>query len=207
MGDGYYDISQRVRPETAVWPGDTTFSARRVMEISGGASCNVTTITMSVHCGTHADAPLHFEEGAESAGEVPLASYLGPARVHHVRSRGRVIDPGDLPPLGGVERLLLRCEGAPDETRFGVRALSPAAAEAISAAGLKLVGLDGQSVDEADSKTLPSHKILRRGRVAILENLDLSLVPEGDYELIALPLRLMGVDASPVRAILRPLSR
>lgn len=201
-----YDISQKISPSTAVFPGDTTFSARRVMEIARGMSCNVTTITMSVHCGTHADAPLHFEEGAESAGEVSLEPYLGPALVCRLSGEG-AIEPAQLPPLTGVERLLLRTYDTVDETRFdrGFRYLSEAAAEALVAAGVRLIGLEGQSMDHVDSKTLGAHKALRRGRVAILENLDLSRVPDGRYELVALPLRLIGVDASPVRAILRPL--
>jgi arylformamidase len=202
-----YDISQKITPRTAVFPGDTTFTARRVMEIARGMSCNVTTITMSVHCGTHADAPLHYEEGGESAGEVSLEAYLGPARVHHVPEGRGPLTPADLPPLAGVERLLLRTYEAQDETCFDrdFRPLSEEAAALLVAAGLRLIGLDGQSMDHADSKTLPVHKALRRGRVAILENLDLTQVPAGAYELIALPLRLVGVDASPVRAVLRPL--
>lgn len=201
-----WDISPPVSPEIEVWPGDTPFTSRRVMELSGGDSCNVTTIQTTVHVGAHADAPLHFDAEGEDAAGLDLTPYVGPARV--VRLAGReAIRRSDLRALDlrGVERLLIhtRAEPGPPTYAGPMSYLEPAAAELLGEVGMLLVGLDSYSVDPRDSKTLPSHHALLRAGVRNLEGLDLTGVPEGDHELIALPLRLVGCDASPVRAILR----
>ncbi|MEM7201883.1 MAG: arylformamidase [Planctomycetota bacterium] len=207
-----YDISEPISPATAVFPGDTPFSREWVMRLDAGASCNVSTVTMSVHCGTHADAPLHFvADGADSASW-SLDPYLGRCRVVHLSGHGEppLLRPEDLTGerLTGVERLLVRTSASHDPTTFdaGFTALGPAAAEALVAAGVRLIGIDTPSMDHATSQELPAHHVLARGGVAILENLDLSTVPPGEYELIALPLRIVGSDSSPVRAVLRELS-
>jgi arylformamidase len=199
------DISQEVSAATAVWPGDTPFATRRVMSIAAGCSCNVGTVTMSLHTGTHADAPVHYLEGDLGAGEVDLEPYLGPARVVEVNPKG-AIGVQDLEGryLHGAERVLLKTGTAPDATIFPLdfASLSPEAATFLADLGVRLVGIDTPSVDSFDSKTLPTHKVLRARRVAVLENLNLSDIESGDYQLIALPLRLKGLDASPVRAVL-----
>jgi arylformamidase len=207
-GKRIFDVSRGIDERTAVWPGDTTFSRRAVMTIAGGCSCNVSTITMSLHTGTHADAPSHYLEGAPAAHQVDLAKYVGPCRVMTPTSRDglRPVDVAGLD-LAREERLLFR-HPAPlrdDEWRDDFFYCSPEAAELFAAVPLKLLGLESPSMDPMTSKELRAHKTLHRAGVAILESLDLSLVPDGRYELIALPLKLLGADAAPVRAVLREL--
>ena len=149
---------------------------------------------MSAHCGTHADAPCHvFGDGA-GIGEAPLAAYIGEARVL------------DLPGIGevGPDALPRRSLGAPRILfRSGGRAsLSPLAAIRLAEKGAMLVGTDAASIDPEDAEDLPAHRALLERGVALLEDLDLSGVPEGNYQLVALPLRFKDLDASPVRAIL-----
>jgi arylformamidase len=168
---------------------------------------------MSLHAGTHTDAPLHFDVAGPDIAAVDLRAYIGPCRVLDVRAEG---SPPLVPAaalsedaLRGCERLLLRTREQHDHRRWdpSFAALGPDAARVLVAAGVRLVGIDTPSMDHADSKELDAHHVLHRGGVAILENLDLRAVPAGDYELIALPLRIVGGDSSPVRAILRELPR
>ncbi len=203
-----WDISRTVDETTAVWPGDTPFSRRWVMRIDSGCSCNVSTVTHTVHCGTHADAPLHFVAGAPAIDQVNLANYVGPCRVLTAQSRD-CLRPADLAGLDlrAEERLLVRGPVAlrDDEWRDDFFHCSVEAAQLVARGGLKLLGLDTPSMDFMSSKELDAHKALVSGGVAILENLDLSLVPDGRYEIIALPLKIAGSDGSLVRAILRDL--
>ena len=203
------DISQRVSATAAVFPGDTQFTLRKVAEMSHGASCDVGTITTTLHIGTHADAPSHYAPGAPSIADVPLDRYFGPCRV--------VERLGDAPVtaeqvrawrlMAGM-RYLLRSRTAVDPAVFpdAFAHLEPDAAAALADARVALFGIDTPSVDHRDSKTLDAHKQLLRGGVAILENLDLSHVRPGPFELIAFPLRIDAADASPVRAVLRTLT-
>ncbi len=206
-----YDISEPISEETAVFPGDTPFSREWVMRMEEECSCNVSTMRMSVHLGTHTDAPLHYRPGDADIASADLSAYMGRCRVLEVGGEGKpsLVPAAALPAdmLEGIDRLLLRTSDAHDHRSFdeGFTALGPAAAEAVVAAGLRLVGIDTPSMDHATSKELDAHKILQAGGVALLENLDLTGVPEGDYELIALPLKIVGSDSSPVRAILREL--
>lgn len=205
-----YDISEPIAPDTAVFPGDNSFTSESVMQMASGASCNVSTIRMSVHCGTHADAPSHYVEGAEDAAELDLHAYLGPCRLLDVSGVGTpsLVDPECLEgKLDGVERVILRTKSNHDHTVFdpSFTALGPAAAQVLVEAGVRLVGIDVPSMDHADCRDLGAHHALRSGRLFLLENLDLTGVPAGDYELIALPLKIVGADAAPVRAVLREL--
>lgn len=202
-----YDITLPVRVGMPVWPGDTEFGLERTLRVDQGASCNVSRLTLSPHTGTHADAFFHIaEEGADMAA-MPLGPYLGPARVLDAPGDGP-IDAARLATLvwGSAERLLFRTRrggppAAPYATPFAH--FTAEAVEAMARGGVRLVGLDTPSMDELDSKTLPAHHALLKHGIAILENLDLSAVPPGDYELIALPLKVAGADGTPVRAILR----
>lgn len=202
------DISQEVSTDTAVWPGDTPFSLEWIMRLDEGCSCNVSTLHMSVHTGTHADAPNHFLEDGATPASVDLLPYLGPCQVIHTRNEECVV-PTDLErvDLQPGARLLLqtprsmKCDAWRDDFTY----IHPETAELLATKGVSLVGLDTPSVDAMTSKTLDSHKILSRGGVAILENLNLDNVAEATYELIALPLRLRDADSSPVRAVLRVL--
>jgi arylformamidase len=203
-----YDLSPRIESLSPVWPGDTPYSCTVAWSIESGASVNVTTLHTTPHVGAHIDAPFHFDSRGATAADLPLAPYLGRAVLIDL-PRAPLVLPLHLERLDlrRVERLLVRTNSVGDRQRFpeDFTALSPEAAARLAEHGVQLVGLDSPSVDPFTSKTLDAHKALWRGQVAILEGLDLDGVPEGEYELIALPLRLAGACASPVRAVLREL--
>src|SRR5512147_1130125 len=204
-----WDISPVLGPATPPFPGDQAYEQRWTARIGPGCPVNLTALTLSPHLGAHADAPLHYADGAPAIGEVALAPYLGPCRVIHAIGCGPLVRPEHiadaleaLPP-----RVLVRtCERAPTVWSEDFAAYAPETIELLAARGVKLVGIDSQSVDPASSKTLDSHHVLLRHDLRVLENLVLDAVPAGDYELIALPLKLAHACASPVRAILRELA-
>jgi len=203
-----WDISPSLCVSTPVWPGDTAYQQRWVMEIGPGCPVNVSAITLSPHLGAHADAPLHYGANAAAIGEVELEPFIGRCRVIHAIDKGPFITRDqiehatrDLPP-----RVLVRTRTKASPTWSP--AFSPFAPDTIAwlaSLGVKLVGLDAPSVDPFDSKTLDSHMQLRAHDLRVLENLVLDDVDAGDYELIALPLKLTQACASPVRAVLRSL--
>ncbi|HYC76334.1 MAG TPA: cyclase family protein [Planctomycetota bacterium] len=203
-----YDVSRRIDEKTAVWPGDTVFARRHVMTIAGGCSCNVSTVTLSLHTGTHADAPSHYVEGAPSIDQVDLSRYVGLCRVLTPTSAD-ALRPADLAglDLAAEERILVRSPRPlrDDEWRDDFFYCSAEAADLIARSGLRLLGLESPSMDFMQSKELRAHKTLHGAGVAILESLDLSPVPDGRYELLAAPLKLAGADAAPLRALLRDL--
>ena len=203
-----FDISRPVKNGIPVWPGDTAYDFRFVAKLADGAAVNVGAVTMSVHTGAHCDAPLHFDDRGADAASVPLTKYIGPCVVAATKHGKGGVKPGDLP--AGVEkdlarapRLLLKTyEKRPAAFDTSMRHLTPELADWAADRGVVLVGVDTDSMDAFDSKDLPSHQRLAARGVAILEGIDLSAVAPGVYELVALPLRLVGADASPVRAIL-----
>jgi arylformamidase len=203
-----WDISPPVGPDSPVFPGDEPYAQRWTARIGPGCPVNLSAITMSPHVGAHADAPLHYADGERAIGAVALEPYLGPCRVIHAIDCGALVQPGhlahaarDLP-----QRVLVRtCRQAPAGWSPGFAAYAPQTLQWLAGLGVRLVGIDTPSVDPADSKTLESHRVLREHDLRVLENLVLDAVPEGDYELIALPLKLTHACASPVRAVLRAL--
>ncbi len=204
-----WDISPPITRDSPLFPGDTAYSQRWTATIGPGCPVNISAITLSPHTGAHADAPLHYGDGAATIGQLDLLPYLGPCRVIHAIGCGPLIEPRhlahaleNLPP-----RVLVRtCEAAPTMWSSEFSAYAPESIDLLARLGVLLVGIDSQSVDPADSKALHSHHGLLRHGLRVLENLVLDDVPAGDYELIALPLKLMTADASPVRAVLRALS-
>ena len=206
-----YDITRPVHEGTAVWPGDQPYRLRHTLRRSEGAAVNLTSVEATLHLGTHMDAWYHCDDDGARAAAMPLAACIGPARLLTVARREGPLTPADLAhgSLAGVERLLLRSEVSQlPEDRWPETWPWPGAAliEQLAKGGLRLLGLDSPSVDAGDSDTLPGHHALRRHGIVTLESLWLRDAPDGDYELVALPLRLEGACASPVRAILRPLS-
>jgi arylformamidase len=208
MNRRLWDISPLVAPDAPIFPGDEPFSLRWTARLSPDCPVNLSAITMSPHVGAHADAPLHYADGVASVAEVDLDAYLGPCRVIHAIACGPLIRiehlqhaAASLPP-----RVLVRCMQKADTAwNPEFTAYAPETVEWLAAQGVRLIGLDTPSVDPATSKTLDSHQQLLRLNLRVLENLVLDEVPEGDYELIALPLKLAGACASPVRAVLRAL--
>lgn len=190
-----------------MFPGDTPYSQAWSARIGPGCPVNVSRIALSPHVGAHADAPLHYGDEGAAIGEVDLDPYFGACRVIHAIGCGPLIEwhhiehaVRDVP-----ARVLVRTyERAPvDRWDEQLAAYAPQTIERLAECGVKLIGIDTASIDPAPSKTLDSHQAIRRLGLRVLENLVLDDVPEGDYELIALPLKLMTADASPVRAVLR----
>ena len=201
-----WDISPPVGSATPLFPGDTAYAQTWSARIGPGCPVNVSAITLSPHSGAHADAPLHYAEGAPAVGALSLVPYLGRCRVIHALDCGPLVMPHHLEravqPL--PPRVLVRtCLKAPSTWSPDFSAFAPQAIDWLAARGVELVGIDSQSVDPADSKTLDSHRRLLAHDMRVLENLVLDDVAPGDYELIALPLKLAQSDASPVRAVLR----
>jgi arylformamidase len=203
-----YDISPPITEALQVWPGDTPPRREILMDMASGDSITLSTMHATVHLGAHADAPSHYQMSAPSIEERPLDLYIGTCQVMRVTvPRRALIRPPDLPRPVVAERVLLATGTFPDPTRFNedFAAIEPSLVEFLQERGVRLIGVDTPSVDPFDSKDLPAHTMFFKHDLAILEGLVLDDVPEGIYELIALPIRLVGFDASPVRAILRSL--
>lgn len=202
------DISITLSPGTPEWPGDTPFTCGWTATLSGGSNVNLSAVTSSPHVGTHADAPLHVREGWPGSHELPLEAFHGPAVVIDVTGAKGEITLAALEQLAGaasIERLLLRtsCSIASGSFPLEWPTLSESCARSLLGRGLRLLGVDAPSVDTKDSKSLAVHKMLFSGNAFILENLDLRRTPPGKYEIMAFPIKMMSLDAAPVRAVLR----
>jgi len=203
-----YDISPAISSALAVWPGDTPPSREVLQDLARGDTVTLSSLRATVHLGAHADAPSHYGVDGATIDERPLELYLGECQVVRVPGeRGRPVTPDLLPAEVSAPRVLLATGTALDPAVFNrdFAALAPESIDHLHERGVRLIGVDTPSVDPADSKTLPAHHRCLAHDMAILEGLLLADVPEGRYELIALPLRLVGFDASPVRAVLRSL--
>lgn len=205
-----WDISPAIHPAAPVFPGDTPYSQEWVASIGPGCPVNVSAIHLSPHVGAHADAPLHYDPQGQAIGAVDLDAFLGPCRVIHAIGCGPLIEWQHLEHAVGAdlpERVLVRTyQSAPTGWDPDLAAYAPETVRKLADLGVKLIGIDTASIDPASSKTLDSHMVIRQRNLRVLENLVLNAVAEGDYELIALPLKLTEADASPVRAILRALA-
>ena len=204
-----WDISPPVHFGSPVFPGDTPYQQQWVANIGPGCPVNVSAITLSPHVGAHADAPLHYDPAGAAIGHVDLDAFIGPCRVVHAMDCGPLVQPEHLAhALHNVPpRVLVRVYRRMPQDHFdtALPALAPATVALLADRGVVLIGIDSASIDPADSKALDSHQTIRLRGLRVLENLCLDEVPEGDYELIALPLKLTTADASPVRAVLREL--
>ena len=202
----YLDITRPLHPGTPAWPGDNPVTFQHVAKIASGDAVNVGHLTMSVHNGTHVDAPYHYNDAGQTIDAIPVDTYLGPAQVIDLRGEAAItIDRLKAVPIGPAPRLLIRTGAwqSPDVFPVTWPLMAPDVPVWLAAQGIKLVGLDAPSVDALTSKDLPLHHACDRAGVLIMENLLLDEVTPGDYELIALPLRLQRGDGSPVRAVLR----
>lgn len=204
-----YDISQRIRPGIPVWPSDKEFSLKRTWNIDPECPVNVSEIAMSTHTGTHADSRLHFNDNGTDCADTDLAPYIGPAHVLDLADEiTNFVEAKHLRTLPEkVDRVLLKLfkEFPHDGWDADFPAISPDAIALLAEKGCQLIGTDVPSLDPQESKTLDAHFAVDKTGMAILEGLVLDGIPEGVYELIALPLKIEGADGSPVRAILRSL--
>jgi arylformamidase len=206
-----YDISRTISPTLAVWPGDQPFSFEHILRKTDGAAVNLTTLSLSPHTGSHADAPYHVAEGDLHPADLPLEKYIGPAHVVTIDRQHGGIVPADLGrgDLTGLQRLLIHSwvSDLPDGT-WPKDFPHPTVelADWLAGQGVVLLGVDSPSVDAFDSRELPCHHRLKEHGIVNLETLRLAGVPDGVYELIAFPLKIAGVCGSPVRAVLRELN-
>lgn len=203
-----WDISPTISAALPVWPGDTGFAASATWQIGAGCPVHVSRMCMTTHLGAHTDAPCHYDPAGLAIDAVGLAPYIGPCRVIHCIGAA-LVDVADIAAwLDDVPpRVLLRTYASAPQQHWDpdFAAITPAAIALLASKGVILIGTDAASLDPQESKTLDAHHAVHAHGMAILEGVVLDNVGAGDYELIALPLKLAGMDASPVRAILRPL--
>ena len=202
----YYDISPEVSEKTAVFPGDSPYRRTVALDFAQGDNLALSSLQTTAHIGAHADAPSHYHPKGQDISHRPLDYYLGACQVVTVRlPRGRRVMPADID-LGKIsaKRVIFNTGSFPnpDQWNSDFNSLSPELIEALAKREVVLVGIDTPSIDPEKSKALESHQAVHRHDMAVLEGLTLNGVPDGIYNLVALPLRLKGADASPVRAIL-----
>ncbi len=198
------DITRSIYTGVPVWPGDTPFNYELVSQISKGESVNVGKISGTTHLGTHLDAPWHYLDNGGRLETIPLSVLVGPCQV--VDARGQEVLTAEFLKTVQLAERTLFYTGQPNDWQTFPHTFMhvlPEAAAYMASQGVKLYGTDCPSVDPLDSRDLPGHKAFAKGGVYILEGLALEGVPAGAYELVALPLKLEGADAAPVRAILR----
>lgn len=205
------DISPALSPATPHWPDDTRFSAERSLTIGGNCPVNVAKLTLSTHAGAHADAPLHYDSAGAPIDKVPLEPYIGPCTVIHAYGVRHILSASALAMRVGERslhpRVLIRFYEQAPQTEWDPRfpAIASDAVRWIADRGAILVGVDTPSLDPQSSKLMDAHLAAHARNLRILEGLVLDDVEQGDYELIAPPLKLAGLDAAPVRAVLRTL--
>ena len=200
-----HDISPLISTRLAVWPGDVPFSRSVALSMAEGANLDLSSVTTTLHVGAHADSPSHYAAGAAGMDAVDLAPYYGPCQLMRVMvGRGERILPHHLKADITAPRVLFHTGTFPDPEAWNTdfASLSPELIEHLHGLGVLLVGLDTPSVDPFESKALESHQALARTGMRNLEGLVLGSVPGGLYTLAALPMKLEGADASPVRAVL-----
>lgn len=200
------DISPAVTPELRVWPGDTPPSREVLLDMRKGDNITLSTLRSTVHAGAHADGPNHYGADAPAIHERDLDYYIGPCQVVQADvPRGTRVGKEHLKDVITAERVLIATGTYPDPTNFNedFAGLEPDLIAWLNQRGVRTIGIDTPSVDLFSSKDLPAHQMFLQCDMAILEGLVLKDVEPGKYELIALPLKLVGFDASPVRAILR----
>lgn len=202
------DLTPPITERLQVWPGDTPPRREALCDLERGDNITLSTLHATVHLGAHADAPSHYGRGARTIEQQNLDVYVGVCQVIHVpAARGTRITTAQLRTPITTARVLIATGTYLDPEHFNrdFAALAPELIADLHRQGVRLIGIDTPSVDLFDSKDLPTHQACLQHDLAILEGLLLKDVPAGTFELVALPLRLVGFDASPVRAILRTL--
>ncbi|MEO1252250.1 MAG: arylformamidase [Pseudomonadota bacterium] len=206
------DISPPLTAQTPVFPGDTAFRSKRTWVLAGDCPVNVSRIELTTHAGAHADAPLHYDNAGAPIDAVDLEPYIGPCAVIHVIKDAALLRAADVSAAleehaGALpSRVLIRTYNRqPSDWDPRYAAISAEAIEFLAGKDVRLIGVDTPSLDPASSKIMDAHKAVYRNDMRILEGLLLDHVAPGQYELIAPPLKLAGLDAAPVRAVLRTL--
>lgn len=204
------DISPPITEKIAVFPGDQAFRRKVALDFKQGHHLLLSSIESTVHLGAHTDGPNHYDPKGQGIGERSLDHYLGACQVIDVKLKpNERILPKHLGKTKIIAPRVLFRTGSfpnPNQWRGDFNSLSPELVEFLADQGVITVGIDTPSIDPADSKGLESHQAVAKRNLAILEGIDLSRAKAKEYILIALPLRLMGLDASPVRAVLMPIT-
>ncbi len=205
----YWDISVPLKDGMVCWPGDTAPEVKQVSFLERGDMCNVTTLRMSAHTGTHMDAPRHFVAGGDPIDQTPIDALVGPARVVEIHD-GAAIRRAELeriaPRVG--ERLIFKTknsQGAWKRADFDKDFvyIADEGAQYLAECGVRTVGVDYLSIGGFYHDTVETHVAILGAGIAVIEGLDLAEVEPGDYELICLPLKIAGADGAPARAVLR----
>lgn len=202
-----YDITPLISPRLGVFPGDVTFSRAESLGFEKGHNIRLSSIATTLHIGAHADAPNHYAKSGVSIDQRSLEPYFGKCLVVHANvPRATRVKREHLSSIDtkGFERVLVKTGTFPDPNNWNsdFGSFDPSLIEELAKSGTKLIGIDTPSIDPEDSKDLPSHAMVARHDLCVLEGIVLDGVPEGVYTLIALPLKIEGADAGPVRAIL-----
>jgi arylformamidase len=205
----WIDISVPLKSGMAHWPGDIDVSVARVSDMEQGAQYNLTRLQMSAHTGTHMDAPLHFVDQAISIDQMPFDATIGPARVIEIDA-AESIGPADLEPfdIEAGERLILKTRNTPrvwetDEFVEDFVYVNEAGAKYLVERKIRCIGVDYLSVAGYFKDTVETHVALLSAGIWIMEGLDLQAVTPGLYDLICLPLKLLGAEGAPARAVIR----
>lgn len=205
-----HDISIGLTPDVPVWPGESPILLQRLKSISHGNSSNVSALNGGVHTGTHVDAPFHFLEGGATVEALSLNALVGRARVVEVTAK-RTIGPKELDAASipaGTLRLLLKTSNSklwvksPSKFDRDFVALSPEGAEWVVERGMRLIGIDYLSIEPFSAREPVVHKTLLGAEVVVVEGLNLTGITPGSYDLVCLPLKLVGSDGAPARTIL-----
>ena len=204
-----WDISPLISNAIPVWPGDTSFNSETTWQLSEECPVQVSRLTMSTHTGAHCDAPSHYDANGLTIDKVSLETYLGTCRVIHCINAPQVLPQHLEAHLHQLpERVLFRTYQTAPQTNWddAFPSVHADTIHLLAKHGVKLIGIDSPSLDPQTSKTMDAHHAVKQHQMAILEGIILDDVTEGDYELIALPLKFSDLDASPVRAVLRSLT-
>lgn len=212
MPGPFIDISRPVHPGMAVWPGDPPTRFVRVSDMATGDACTVTTITMCVHAATHLDAPSHFLPGGKDMTAMPLEAGIGEARVIGIENPV-AITAAELAghDIRRGERLLFQTANSARLAGPGPFAgnfvfVAEDAARYLAATKVRLIGVDYLSVGGFHDDGAATHRILLEAGIWLLEGLDLSGLSPGPVELVCLPLKLVGTEGAPARAVARPIT-
>ena len=205
------DISIPLSPATTVWPGDPAIEVRPLERIAAGAAANVSQLVCPTHCGTHVDPPRHFVDGGDAVDSIALDRWIGPCQVIAIPDNVACITPDHLEEAGilaQTTRLLIRTGNSakwrPEPAAFDPEyaALTPAAARWVVQRGIRLVGIDGLSIERFDDVDNSTHRTLLGNDVLVIEGLRLDHVEPGPYVLLCLPLKIADGDGAPARVVL-----
>ena len=203
-----FDISVPVKNGGVVYPGNPEIHIELQQDMSRGGSSNVSLLSIGSHTATHVDAPVHMIPGAAGVDRIPLDALVGPALVIAFDDDVMAVTEAYLrsQPIAGHERVLLKTRNShyirEREFHRDYTYLAPDGAEYLVSLGVRLVGVDYLSIEQYHSGHHRTHKTLLSRGVVIVEGLDLSEPPAGEYELYCLPLLLDGLDGAPARAVL-----